>query len=198
MALAASSAAQLTVLAVKSDVADVIVADTPVFNTAVPSLLVRLSVAVTFVVSAAPPSVTAAVPANVTVAVSSSVTFTEAEPAELSDAALVVTSVADNDSNVASTNTSSVAVTEIVLAPAASLAAQLTVLAVKSGFEASVMPLMAVCSEAAPVPLVFKVRVAVSNPVAPPSVALAVPDRVTVALSLSLRLTVSTPEPPIV
>ena len=55
------------------------------------------------------------------------------------------------------------------------------------------MPLMAVASCGVPVPLVFKVNVTVCEPVAPPSVTLAVPDSVTVAVSLSVMFTVPLP-----
>ena len=44
-----------------------------------------------------------------------------------------------------------------------------------------------------PVPEVFNVKVAVNEPVAPPSVAAAVPDSVTVAVSLSVTFTVPLP-----
>src|SRR5438093_447731 len=59
--------------------------------------------------------------------------------------------------------------------------------------DARVITLVAVCSEAGPVPLVFNVSVAVRAPVASPSTAVVVPDGVTVALSLSVTLTA--PEP---
>src|SRR5947208_2174144 len=52
---------------------------------------------------------------------------------------------------------------------------------------------MAVASEAAPVPLVFRVRVAVRAAGAPPSTAVVLADRVTVALSLSVAF--AAPEP---
>ena len=55
------------------------------------------------------------------------------------------------------------------------------------------MPLIAVCNDAAPVPLVFNVNVAVNDPVAPPSAAVVVPLSVTVALSLSVTFTVPDP-----
>src|SRR5207247_7014562 len=55
------------------------------------------------------------------------------------------------------------------------------------------MPVLAVASQAAPVPLLFPYTAAFRSPVAPPSVAPVVPDSVTVALSLSVTLTV--PEP---
>ena len=60
------------------------------------------------------------------------------------------------------------------------------------------MPLMTVASEAAPVPKVCKFKVAVNAPVAPLSVAVVLPDSVTVAVSLSVIVTESEPEPPIV
>ena len=55
------------------------------------------------------------------------------------------------------------------------------------------MPLMAVANAALPLPVVFKVNVTVWLPVAPPSVVFAVPDKVTVALSLSVTFTVPLP-----
>ena len=53
--------------------------------------------------------------------------------------------------------------------------------------------MIAVCNEGVPVPEVFNVKVAVNEPVAPPSVAAAVPDSVTVAVSLSVTFTVPLP-----
>ena len=55
--------------------------------------------------------------------------------------------------------------------------------------------MIAVCNEGVPVPEVFNVKVAVNEPVAPPSVAAAVPDSVTVAVSLSVILRVAVSEP---
>ena len=128
-------------------------------------------------------------------AVSLSVTLTVPAPASVTEALLVVAaSVAVRPFSGPSTKSSSTAVTVMVTVSLSTAStANVPVLAVKSASVARVTLLIAVLRASVPVPLVLSARVAVRGAVAPPSATLAVPLRVTVAVSLSVTLTSGEP-----
>src|SRR5436190_1517883 len=148
------------------------------------------NVSVTVSAPLVPPSTAVVVPDRVTVALSLSVTATAPRSEERRVGKECGAGSAADHYYGPSTNRSSVAVTvSVLVSPLTAPTPNDFVSELSADVVAVLLEFRRVVFRSEPLPLVFSVSVTVNAPLVPPSTAVLVPDRVTVALSLSVTAT---------